>query len=542
MEHRALDLARQGRLAEAQRVLSTEEYRETERAFAQGISESLALAANRLAAAQEAQVRRLWLSTLGALGGLGLTLWIWGVVLRRFRNWRRALLKAGQERALAQQALRENQKDLEARVQERTAELSAEITQRARGQQELLLFRTLIDRSNDSILVVDPDTLRILDVNERTWQNLGYSRAEMLSMTVIDIDPSLGQPKFHQQVDEALRKSGHAIFEAEHRRKDGSTFPVEANIRFIELDRRYGVSVVRDITERKQAEAELKALHYQLLETARQAGMAEVATSVLHNVGNVLNSVVISSALVADKLRSSKVGNLAKTAALLQSHAGNLPGFFAEDPKAKLLPGYLSGLAARLQTEREEVLKELASLAADIEHIKEIVAMQQRYAHVAGVIESLPVNDMLEDALRLNAAGFERHQVEVVREYAQLPPVIVEKHKVLQVLVNVLRNAKYALDEAAGAQRRLVLRTEAAKGNRVRISVIDNGVGISAENLPRIFELGFTTRKEGHGFGLHNGALAAKELGGTLSAHSDGPGRGATFVLELPCRPEERKA
>ena len=68
----------------------------------------------------------------------------------------------------------------------------------------------------------------------------------------------------------------------------------------------------------------------------------------------------------------------------------------------------------------------------------------------------------------------------------------------------------------------------------MKISYIDNGIGIPADNLTRIFGHGFTTRKEGHGFGLHSGALAAKELGGALTVESDGPGKGATFTLEFP--------
>ena len=300
------------------------------------------------------------------------------------------------------------------------------------------------------------------------------------------------------------------------------------------------LSIFRDITPRKQTEAELANMHRQLLEVSRQAGMAEVATSVLHNVGNVLNSVNVSSSLIADRVRASKAANLAKAAALLRDHEGDLAEFLANDPKGRQLPGYLNSLADHLTGEQEEILKEVKSLAGYIDHIKEIITMQQSYARVMGVVESLPVVDLVEDALRLNAGAMERHHVQVIREYFDVPPILVDKHKVLQILVNLLRNAKYALDDRGHTDKRMVLQVGLNGNNTVKIWGIDNGVGIPPENLTRIFEHGFTTRKEGHGFGLHNGALAAKELGGNLTALSDGPGKGATFILELPRQPREK--
>jgi PAS domain S-box-containing protein len=300
------------------------------------------------------------------------------------------------------------------------------------------------------------------------------------------------------------------------------------------------LSIFRDITPRKQTESELANMHRQLLEVSRQAGMAEVATSVLHNVGNVLNSVNVSSSLIADTVRASKAGNLAKAAALLRAHENDLAEFLTNDPKGRQLPGYLNSLAEHLAGEHEETLKEVKALAGYIDHIKEIITMQQSYARVVGVVESLPVVELVEDALRLNAGAIERHHVQVIREYFEVPPILVDKHKVLQILVNLIRNAKYALDDRGHTDKRMVLQVGLNGNNTVKISVIDNGVGIPPENLTRIFEHGFTTRKEGHGFGLHNGALAAKELGGVLRAHSDGPGKGATFTLELPRRPRKK--
>jgi PAS domain S-box-containing protein len=299
----------------------------------------------------------------------------------------------------------------------------------------------------------------------------------------------------------------------------------------------FGIS--KDVTFIKEAEEKLEATHKQLLESSRVAGMAEVATAVLHNVGNVLNSVNISASLVADKVMNSKTAKLAKAADLLREHTADLPAFLTNDPKGSKLPAYLATLADCLAAEQNEILAEIASLCANIEHIKEIVAMQQAYAKVAGLQENLQATDLIEDALRLNAGAVERHHVQIIREYAETPSLLVDKHKVLQIMVNLIRNAKYALEDRSPEDKRVILRTELGENDTVKISVIDNGVGIAPENLNRIFEHGFTTRQTGHGFALHSGALAARQMGGSLTCHSDGPGQGAAFTLELPLRPPE---
>jgi C4-dicarboxylate-specific signal transduction histidine kinase len=298
------------------------------------------------------------------------------------------------------------------------------------------------------------------------------------------------------------------------------------------------VGILQDITERKQAEENMKTLHKQLLETSRQAGMAEVATSVLHNVGNVLTSVNVSGAVIADKVRKSKVANLGKAVALMQAHQGDLAGFLTGDPKGREMLGYFAALAVHLVDEQTQILQEVASLAKDIEHIKDIVAMQQNYARVSGMVEPLNVIDLVEDAIRLNAGALERHQVKVIRDYEQPVPATVDKPKLLQILVNLIRNAKYAMDDGQPPEKLMTVRVRVHGHDRVQISVMDNGVGIPAENLMRIFEHGFTTRKDGHGFGLHSGALTAKELGGSLTVQSDGWGKGATFTLEFPRQPD----
>ncbi|MBC8001659.1 MAG: PAS domain S-box protein [Opitutaceae bacterium] len=296
------------------------------------------------------------------------------------------------------------------------------------------------------------------------------------------------------------------------------------------------MGISKDISGRKTAEAELEAAHLQLLENSRLAGMAEVATSVLHNVGNVLNSVNVSCAVAADKVRKSRVGSVAKAAALLQEHEDDLAAYFTTDPTGRKLPEYLGKLAARLTEEQAELLQELQSLGKNIEHIKDIVAMQQNHAKVSGITETINASDLAEDSLRMNCESLARHSVQVIRDYQEVPRITVEKHKALQILVNLIRNAKQACIASGRADKQVTLCVARGPGC-IRIAIIDNGVGIAPENLTRIFAHGFTTKAEGHGFGLHGAALAAREMGGTLNVQSGGLGQGSTFTLELPDRP-----
>ena len=198
------------------------------------------------------------------------------------------------------------------------------------------------------------------------------------------------------------------------------------------------------------------------------------------------------------------------------------------------LPAYLQELSDELLAEREAAVAELTALRANVEHIKEIVAMQQGYAKRGGITDTLDMRVLVEDSLRMNEGAFSRHGVTTVRDFAEVPLIQVDKHKVLQILVNVIRNAKYACAEKkGGGAKRVTVRVRATHAAIV-VAVIDTGIGIPPENLERIFSHGFTTRADGHGFGLHSSALAARELGGSLYATSAGVGQGATFTLTLP--------
>ncbi|HZL42420.1 MAG TPA: two-component regulator propeller domain-containing protein [Verrucomicrobiae bacterium] len=293
----------------------------------------------------------------------------------------------------------------------------------------------------------------------------------------------------------------------------------------------------KEIEERKRMQIEVERVHRQLIDASRQAGQAEVASNVLHNVGNVLNSVNVSTSVLSDRLRQLQVSNLARAAQLLQDHGHDLPNFLTTDERGRKLPDYLQKLAQHLGQEQDELVQELKELATNVEHIKEIVAMQQSYAKMSGILESVPAADLVESALKMHATAYARHSVHVTRHFDPMPPIVVDRHKVLQILINILHNAKYACQDRPDKHVEVTLQRQ--DPDRVRISVSDNGIGIAPENLTRIFSHGFTTRKNGHGFGLHSAALAANEMGGSLQVQSEGIGKGATFILELPIRPSD---
>ncbi|WP_223542187.1 DAHL domain-containing protein [Pseudomonas sp. BF-RE-26] len=306
---------------------------------------------------------------------------------------------------------------------------------------------------------------------------------------------------------------------------------------FAEINRvNNALQTANDVLEQRVEERtrELRNAQSELLGAARQAGMAEIATNVLHNVGNVLNSVNISADLIARKLRSSKTLGLGKAMQLINGHPEDLGHFLTEDEKGKLLPGYLNQLVGAIAQEQQEMADELGQMSKSVDHIKDIVATQQSYAGANSITEPLYISELLEDALRMNTGALARHHVTVIKEYSEVPQVMGDKHRLLLILINLISNAKYAMSDLNNRSREMTLGVRIVDDTFLEISVRDDGEGIAPENMTRIFAHGFTTRKEGHGFGLHSCALAAIEMNGHLTAHSDGPGLGALFTLQIP--------
>jgi signal transduction histidine kinase len=294
----------------------------------------------------------------------------------------------------------------------------------------------------------------------------------------------------------------------------------------------FGLS--KDMTREAVNKTALENARRDLMDASRVAGMAEVATDVLHSVGTVLSSLNVSASVIAMRLHHFKTDSLAKLSALLNEHKGDLAEFLTNDPRGRRVIEFLESLDRHYQEEHSHLLHEIALLQKDVDQIKETVAMQQAYAATAGVVEPFDPVGLVEDSLRMNLGARDRNEVSIVREFQAVPQIMAERRKVLQIVANLILNARHALNARGAGEKHMTIRVENGGEGRVRFVVRDNGTGISPENLVRIFQHGFTTKAHGHGFGLHTSILAAREMGGSLTAHSDGPGTGATFTLELP--------
>lgn len=423
------------------------------------------------------------------------------------------------------------------KLQEQINALQREIGERERAEAAHARLTAILEATPDIVMIADPNGTAFY-LNHAGREVLGFGDGKELSESrTLDFHPAWARKIISEDAlptalaegswageTAILNRSGEEVHVSQvliaHKNADGGV--------------EYLSSVLRDMTDRREAEEALHESQQKLLETSRLAGMAEVATGVLHNVGNVLNSVNVSASLVIEKLRRSKAPKLAQAAALLTRQNGSLGDYLTNDPNGQKLPGYLARLGEFFIAENAELLDEADQLGRNIEHIKEVVAMQQSYAKVSGVFENLPPQSLVDDAIAMNLSAFERHGVALERSFSAVPLVRVDRHKVLQILINLLRNAKYALDDSTQTDKRITVSVFSPDEQRAHIVVADNGIGISPENLTRVFAHGFTTREEGHGFGLHSGALAAREMGGSLSVASAGLGHGASFTLGLP--------
>lgn len=278
----------------------------------------------------------------------------------------------------------------------------------------------------------------------------------------------------------------------------------------------------------------LNQANHQLVEASRQAGMAEVATGILHNVGNILTSVNVGIATLSERVGDISVERVRRAGDLLSAARTSGPAILA-----KLEAGvrYLTAIADHLTEDRAGLLAELTTLHDHVEHINRVVAMQNSYARAGGVDEPVELAKLIDEAVELGCPDSGQQGLEIVCQVEPDRVVVLDRHRILQILVNLIANAR---DSVVGLRR-----TGAAGDSRIAVSVTcedgwiefrveDTGGGIAPELLVRIFNAGFTTKPKGHGYGLHSSALAAEQLGGTLRCASAGIGHGASFVLRVP--------
>jgi len=284
----------------------------------------------------------------------------------------------------------------------------------------------------------------------------------------------------------------------------------------------------------EQVNLQLELTYKKLMEAAHRAGMSEVAANVLHNVGNVLNSINVSAEIVREKITKSEISNFNKLTALLKSHSDNLGDYLTNDPNGKYIPDYFYEVAGHLEKRRDDIIENLNSLIKNVNCVSDIIKSQQLYTKNENQKESVYLPDVIENAIAINKAGLEQYNIEVVREYEDFGKTLIDKQRVLQMLVSLIDNAQQAMAETTNSSKLLKIRTTKKYENKINIEISDNGIGIKPEDLNKIFSHGFTTKPSGHGFGLHSCQLIANDMQGTLSVSSSGKNQGAVFTIELP--------
>jgi PAS domain S-box-containing protein len=431
----------------------------------------------------------------------------------------------------ARNELEEFNKHLEEMVEERTKQLRESESK----------FRTLFNESADAILLTDKS--EFLDCNPAMLKMMGCnSKGDLMALRPEDISPILqpDQTESSQRMEEIFEKTmskGSHQFEWLNKRINGEEFYTEIVITSFPLNGKLLFHMVfRDITERKVTEDALKRAQDRLVETAHSAGMAEIATGVLHNIGNILNSVNISTEEIATNLKNSKMKGFLRANEMLSNHKDNYADFFTNHPKGKLIPEYFLTLEAAIKEEHLQVMDEIDSLTKKVGMMRDVISTQQNYAKSGLYTEDIAIEDLIEDSLKLQMASLHKQGVRVIRNYQSSPRGYVAKVKMVHVLTNLIKNSKEAMAENKDQDRdqELELRLTELPDGQVEIRVMDTGCGIKKSDIDKIFNHGYTTKADGHGFGLHTCANFMTEMNGSLQAESRGDQNGACFIVKFP--------
>jgi PAS domain S-box-containing protein len=402
----------------------------------------------------------------------------------------------------------------------------------AQFQAEEGLFLELLESVYDAVLITELGG-RIVKTNGRAKDFFKYDRYEFFRCSILDII-SGADTLLLPTTQEYLRNQRHVFIEAYCMCKDGTFFPAEITVNTIHMmDEECLCFFIRNVTVRKEMEEDLQRAQEGLVDAAHSAGMAEIATGVLHDVGNILNSVNVSADLLIAQLKESPAKPLGQVCALLDEKADDIENFLTNDPKGQKVPLLLSKVHARLAASEEEMTREADNLMSKIKMIKDVISTQQSYAKAGLHMEETALPEILDDALAIQKSAMDKLNVSVEKKYEPVATVLVQKTKMVHVLTNLIKNSVDAMAGNQDRPRELVLRIGHIDSD-VFIKIRDTGCGIEPENLKKIFTHGFTTKADGHGFGLHTCANFISEMGGSITANSKGRGTGSSFIISLP--------
>ncbi len=383
----------------------------------------------------------------------------------------------------------------------------------------------ILNNMNDSLFVTNID-YKIIMLNKSASQLTGKENNSLLDSAITDF-----LPDFSNLISFKEAKAQETLLV----KSDNSSIPVALSISeiFNQFKKTSAfLLIVRDLTEQKANEEKLAVLNKERMRSAHQAGQAEIATSVLHNVGNILTSVVISAELIQNIIEKKTAGKLRKANKIIEDNKDNIKEFISSTKGFQLID-YYSKLANLLEEEQKEIEKNSDRLIEKISAIKDVVVAQQSYASSASFNENLDLREVLEDALTIHTNSTTNYNIEIVKYFEDIPMLSLPKTKLLHVLVNLYLNARESMSNARTEKMKISITIKNNK-NSVLLSFSDNGGGIDKKDIEKIFSYGFTTKKDGHGFGLHSSANYISEMGGNMWVESKGKGKGASFLVRFP--------
>lgn len=413
-----------------------------------------------------------------------------------------------------------------------------DITERKKAEDALIesekKYVTVVEQAYDAIVIVQDS--KFIYVNPKMIEFTGYAEDILTGMDIMELftpESKIASKRIHKQ-----RLEGRYVpdyYEVTIIDKNKKLKPMEISAGFIDYKGKKAVlAFLRDISERKESEQKLKMVKQELLDVSRQAGMAEVANNVLHDVGNVLNSVNVSVTYLINSFKEFDFDDFEKAVLMLNNQKGQLQHFIEEDQQGRHLIPYLDAYSKYFVNNKKKMASKLSFLAENINHIKDIILRQQSYSGVSEVIGIVSLPDLIENSLQINNSLIIESGINVRRKFKDIPQITTDRHKVIQILVNLVRNAIQSMIKENPAKKILDLEISGKGPDQVEVQIRDNGTGINSEAMEKVFSHGFTTKKDGHGFGLHSSFLEAKALGGDLRVQSKGKSKGALFILELP--------
>ncbi|MGA2778258.1 MAG: PAS domain S-box protein [Steroidobacteraceae bacterium] len=298
-----------------------------------------------------------------------------------------------------------------------------------------------------------------------------------------------------------------------------------------ELSKSRRIGVLLDVTDRIESERRERVLEVQLKESFHHSGIAETANGVLQSVEQALSGVGVAASVMRRDLTALRPERVAQVATLIANNRTDIAGFLAEDVRGKYLPDYLLAIGTQLGADTRSLETGLAEIDKCVHHLRDIISAQQSLIPMGGMLEPTDLRDLVEVALLVQAPDIAR--VEIVRRFEDLPLITTDRHKLLKIIVSFVSNARDAL-LLGGSEPPRILVEVCKSGDEAVFSIEDTGPGMSPDVMAHLWEFGFTTKRNGRGVGLHASAIAAREIGATVSAHSDGHGRGARFSVRLP--------